>query len=61
MEALDSSTRVRVACEMCRKRKRKCDGIQPVCHGCRSRHVECRYNLSKPPRSMQLTFHSVQS
>ncbi|OQD80503.1 hypothetical protein PENANT_c035G09900 [Penicillium antarcticum] len=49
MEAVDSS-RVRVACEMCRKRKRKCDGVQPICHGCRSRDVECRYSLSKAPR-----------
>lgn len=35
--------RVKVACDLCRKRKMRCDGKQP-CHHCRGGRSECLYH-----------------
>ncbi|KAF2808829.1 uncharacterized protein BDZ99DRAFT_499213 [Mytilinidion resinicola] len=42
-EDAHDAKRVAVACETCRKRKRKCDGAKPVCSTCSSRELECQY------------------
>ncbi|KAM0457974.1 hypothetical protein ACHAO4_002695 [Trichoderma viride] len=34
---------INVACESCRKRKIKCDGIRPRCSSCESREILCQY------------------
>jgi len=34
---------ISVACEVCRRRKAKCDGIRPNCGPCEARQFECRY------------------
>ncbi|KAK1252494.1 hypothetical protein MKX08_003681 [Trichoderma sp. CBMAI-0020] len=34
---------INVACESCRKRKIKCDGIRPRCSSCESREIVCQY------------------
>ncbi|KAA6398214.1 MAG: hypothetical protein EZS28_006260 [Streblomastix strix] len=31
------------ACDMCRKKKIKCDGLQPQCSACKLKNVECKY------------------
>ncbi|KAJ6451760.1 hypothetical protein C8R45DRAFT_1113355 [Mycena sanguinolenta] len=44
------SSYLRRACENCRRRKIKCDGIRPTCHQCRLRpprtHKACRYTYA---------------
>ncbi|KAJ5341064.1 hypothetical protein N7541_010188 [Penicillium brevicompactum] len=44
---MHSSSRVSVACEACRKRKRKCDGSRPVCSYCLERDRACEYTAEK--------------
>ncbi|KAM0248381.1 hypothetical protein ACHAQJ_009506 [Trichoderma viride] len=34
---------INVACESCRKRKTKCDGIRPKCSNCEARELVCQY------------------
>ncbi|KAL7917956.1 hypothetical protein ACQKWADRAFT_265301 [Trichoderma austrokoningii] len=34
---------INVACESCRRRKIKCDGVRPRCGGCESREIVCQY------------------
>ncbi|KAH8662587.1 hypothetical protein BX600DRAFT_466616 [Xylariales sp. PMI_506] len=48
MEPHDDAARVALACEVCRKRKRKCDGIQPRCSWCINKNVECHYVFERP-------------
>ncbi|KAL1978260.1 hypothetical protein VTN31DRAFT_1119 [Thermomyces dupontii] len=47
-----SSERQRVshACEQCRRRKSKCDGVQPTCSRCRDNNLACVYADSKKDR-----------
>ncbi|KAK5308935.1 hypothetical protein LTR93_012312, partial [Exophiala xenobiotica] len=33
------------ACHNCRWKKNRCDGAKPACYGCRSRGLECEYNI----------------
>lgn len=40
--------KVTLACTICRKKKVKCDGIQPTCSRCRSIGICCQY--SDPPK-----------
>ncbi|KAL4908875.1 hypothetical protein BDW74DRAFT_187360 [Aspergillus multicolor] len=44
------SSRVTIACETCRKRKRKCDGVQPKCSWCLNRDTECHYITERPAK-----------
>lgn len=34
---------ISVACEVCRRRKAKCDGHRPACAPCKARGLDCRY------------------
>ncbi|PYH46223.1 uncharacterized protein BP01DRAFT_338683 [Aspergillus saccharolyticus JOP 1030-1] len=47
MDSPTSNSRVVVACESCRKRKRKCDGLRPACSLCTVKRVACHYNTEK--------------
>ncbi|KAL2438269.1 hypothetical protein ABEF95_005312 [Exophiala dermatitidis] len=40
------SKRTPLACVACRRRKTKCDGVQPQCHYCSSRGIPCQWPLS---------------
>jgi hypothetical protein len=40
--------KVTLACTICRKKKVKCDGIQPSCSRCKSIGTTCQY--SDPPK-----------
>ncbi|KAI8078134.1 uncharacterized protein B0P05DRAFT_439380, partial [Gilbertella persicaria] len=40
--------KVTLACVICRKKKVKCDGIQPTCSRCQSIGICCQY--SDPPK-----------
>ncbi|KAH8647075.1 hypothetical protein BGZ60DRAFT_424054 [Tricladium varicosporioides] len=40
----DKDKRTGVACETCRKRKRKCDGLRPVCTLCITIQKDCQYS-----------------
>ncbi|KAG1046853.1 hypothetical protein G6F43_010679 [Rhizopus delemar] len=42
--------KVTVACIICRKKKVKCDGIQPACSRCGSNGIECQYSNSYKKR-----------
>ncbi|CUA66994.1 Nitrogen assimilation transcription factor nit-4 [Neurospora crassa OR74A] [Rhizoctonia solani] len=45
--------KVSLACDSCRSRKRKCDGVRPVCGQCRANNHTCAFNVHvdkrKPP------------
>ncbi|RDW81263.1 Zn(II)2Cys6 transcription factor [Aspergillus mulundensis] len=43
-------SRVAIACETCRKRKRKCDGAQPKCSWCLAKDTECHYITERPAK-----------
>lgn len=45
--------RTKHACEACRKRRIKCDGARPLCHGCASAGTECVYSDHKRVRDRQ--------
>lgn len=40
--------KVTLACAVCRKKKVKCDGVQPSCSRCNSMGLACEY--ADPPR-----------
>ncbi|EGE05983.1 hypothetical protein TEQG_04990 [Trichophyton equinum CBS 127.97] len=42
--------RVNHACEPCRKRKSKCDGVHPICSRCKNQGVDCIYADGKRER-----------
>ncbi|KAG9084259.1 hypothetical protein FRC06_004147 [Ceratobasidium sp. 370] len=48
-----SQSKVSLACDFCRSRKRKCDGVRPVCGHCRLTKNTCTFNVHadkrKPP------------
>ncbi|KAK2024720.1 hypothetical protein LX32DRAFT_598205 [Colletotrichum zoysiae] len=45
-----------VACNPCRRRKTRCDGIRPICAACRKRSTECTFVEKKEsPRLGQLS------
>lgn len=39
--------RVWRACESCRKKKIKCDGVEPICTICRNANIQCKYAETK--------------
>ncbi|KAF8608458.1 hypothetical protein BDV93DRAFT_603267 [Ceratobasidium sp. AG-I] len=45
--------KVSLACDSCRSRKRKCDGVRPICGQCRANNHACAFNVHvdkrKPP------------
>lgn len=47
-QAPPKRVKVTLACVVCRKKKVKCDGIQPSCLRCNSMGLACEY--SDPPR-----------
>lgn len=47
-QAPPKRVKVTLACVVCRKKKVKCDGIQPSCSRCNSMGLACEY--SDPPR-----------
>ncbi|KAF8253636.1 hypothetical protein K440DRAFT_639483 [Wilcoxina mikolae CBS 423.85] len=44
--------RVSRACEQCRSKKIKCDGIQPTCSPCSSQSIQCSYGSSPKKRGL---------
>ncbi|KAJ5371954.1 hypothetical protein N7517_003960 [Penicillium concentricum] len=42
--------RAAIACKLCRKRKRKCDGKLPRCTNCDNMQVDCTYQEQAQPR-----------
>ncbi|KAJ2680790.1 hypothetical protein GGI25_000425, partial [Coemansia spiralis] len=55
--AAAAAGRVTQACASCRRKKVRCDGVQPVCGNCVSRGISCAYLAQKkrgrPPKSQQ--------
>ncbi|GJJ15532.1 hypothetical protein Clacol_009810 [Clathrus columnatus] len=39
-----TSKKTPMACHFCRKRKLKCDGVQPTCHTCAEKSLVCSYD-----------------
>ncbi|EUC62590.1 fungal Zn, 2-cys(6) binuclear cluster domain protein [Rhizoctonia solani AG-3 Rhs1AP] len=39
-----------LACDSCRRRKRKCDGRMPVCSLCEKGNTECVYDATQDQR-----------
>ncbi|ORX96388.1 hypothetical protein BCR34DRAFT_677358 [Clohesyomyces aquaticus] len=47
-----------IACESCRKRKSKCDGLRPKCNTCRSKNLCCVYDVAEDGKTTtQLRAH----
>ncbi|KAI7864215.1 uncharacterized protein EV154DRAFT_388572, partial [Mucor mucedo] len=42
--------RLSLACNVCRRKKIKCDGIKPVCGKCLKQDQECSYSSSNKKR-----------
>ena len=54
--------RAALACEECRVRKRRCDGVIPVCGGCTRRRSTCVYSSKVEARAWQTsTIQSLRS
>ncbi|KAH8911231.1 hypothetical protein BR93DRAFT_989904 [Coniochaeta sp. PMI_546] len=51
--------RVAVACDECRRRKIRCDGVQPLCSFCRQQDLCCAYH--KGPQRVQVTQDYLES
>lgn len=56
-------SQISVACEVCRKRKAKCDGIRPHCTPCSTRGLSCEY-VADPDATRMTTlkrkFHALE-
>ncbi|KAI8724336.1 Zn(2)-C6 fungal-type domain-containing protein [Fusarium sp. LHS14.1] len=50
MDTDNPRARVAMACEVCRKRKRKCDGAMPKCSWCLVKDTDCNYVVDKPKK-----------
>jgi len=47
-----------IACESCRKRKSKCDGVRPKCNTCQSKNLTCVYDVAEDGKTTtQLRAH----
>ncbi|KAF2263713.1 hypothetical protein CC78DRAFT_568778 [Lojkania enalia] len=47
-----------IACESCRKRKSKCDGVRPKCNTCQSKNLCCVYDVAEDGKTTtQLRAH----
>ncbi|KAF2191060.1 hypothetical protein K469DRAFT_735940 [Zopfia rhizophila CBS 207.26] len=47
-----------IACESCRKRKSKCDGVRPKCNTCKSKNLSCVYDVAEDGKTTtQLRAH----
>ncbi|KAF2828637.1 hypothetical protein CC86DRAFT_404539 [Ophiobolus disseminans] len=47
-----------IACESCRKRKSKCDGVRPKCNTCQSKSLTCVYDVAEDGKTTtQLRAH----
>lgn len=56
-----ATKRTVVACNSCRKGKRKCDGVRPVCSECRRHTRECIFTItSTRPKSRKVDKHYVK-
>ncbi|PFH60997.1 hypothetical protein XA68_18415 [Ophiocordyceps unilateralis] len=50
---------VSLACERCRKRKAKCNGLMPSCYACTAANLECKYLA--PEAGRLLRYRDMQS
>ncbi|KAF2006937.1 hypothetical protein P154DRAFT_178907 [Amniculicola lignicola CBS 123094] len=47
-----------IACDSCRKRKSKCDGVRPKCNTCQSKNLSCVYDVAEDGKTTtQLRAH----
>ncbi|KAJ6276563.1 hypothetical protein J3E71DRAFT_245739 [Bipolaris maydis] len=50
-----------IACESCRKRTSKCDGVRPKCNACQSKNLTCTYDVVEDGKTTtQLRAHVRQ-
>ncbi|KAJ1973155.1 hypothetical protein H4R35_004264 [Dimargaris xerosporica] len=50
------TTRLLQSCDLCRKRKIKCDGTKPHCDQCQKRRVECHYSVTTVRRKQRKAY-----
>lgn len=60
VEAKTRRHRAARACEACRQRKVKCDGIQPTCLQCRELNITCVYSEVKRVRDQKRLEHFMR-
>lgn len=54
-------TRVSLACEECRNRKRRCDAVKPTCGYCSRHNVGCVYASSVRPSMTEARFAALEN
>ncbi|KAF2218184.1 hypothetical protein BDZ85DRAFT_173406, partial [Elsinoe ampelina] len=52
---------ISVACEVCRRRKAKCDGQRPHCAPCKARALDCRYSADENTTRMMTLKRKYQA
>ncbi|PSK37260.1 hypothetical protein B9Z65_2002 [Elsinoe australis] len=52
---------ISVACEVCRRRKAKCDGHRPACAPCKARGLDCRYGADPDTTRMMTLKRKYQA
>ncbi|KAF7543054.1 hypothetical protein G7Z17_g11055 [Cylindrodendrum hubeiense] len=50
----DKRQRIAQACDTCKRRKQKCNGLQP-CNPCTKRNAHCTYSATEPPGTDNLS------
>ncbi|KAK9243433.1 hypothetical protein V1506DRAFT_544494 [Lipomyces tetrasporus] len=59
---MPTNRRVQIACQSCRQRKSRCDGVKPSCGFCIRQGWECAYSeLNLPDASTLSIFHRIES
>ncbi|KAI8417513.1 hypothetical protein FOFC_00068 [Fusarium oxysporum] len=48
-----------LACESCRRRKRKCNDARPTCSQCRAKHIDCVYRQT-PEANLREMLEALQ-
>ncbi|CUM62469.1 uncharacterized protein PRCAT00000019001 [Priceomyces carsonii] len=61
MEPESKRRRVRQACNPCRNKRAKCDGVKPVCSTCRETGSTCTYSITSKKRGLKTGYlHDVE-
>lgn len=55
-ESTPKRVRANLACDRCRQRKTRCDGIQPVCGTCMKRNIPCKFERKYPRAQVSVQY-----
>ncbi|KAG2733895.1 hypothetical protein G9P44_003420 [Scheffersomyces stipitis] len=55
-ESTPKRGRTNLACDRCRQRKTRCDGVQPVCGTCMKRKIPCKFERKYPRAQVSVQY-----